>query len=749
MPGLYGNTSTTYTVVSTDLTTLYATTSSAVITSTVQTTNLSGLYNGQYAPLPSNVEQLLAFFDDNGNVHFSLDPATGNATISANYVGTSTVGDYTFDGNVITLDDGLDSILNVGNQTWQFNLDGTTQFPNYKFPSESGTIEQVLVNDGTGNLYWNTVTSFSTSTVDVFSGDGVELSFELSEAPISINFVEATISGVLQTPNINYVLSDKTITFTSPPPSGTNNIQVRYYSILTAVTIPGPPGPTGPTGSAGTNGATGATGPTGASITGPTGQAGPTGPRGLQGEQGIPGPTGTTGPSGSGPTGPQGAQGIPGPTGPAGSSSTGTTTATWATLGDKNNASGPISIALGTNAGSTSQGLYSIAFGHNAGQTNQGAYSVAIGNSAGQTNQSTGTIILNATPNILNGVAGQQSSFYVDPVRSSTSTNILYYNASTKEVTYGANIGGSGVGPTGPTGAQGAAGTAGATGPTGAQGVPGPVTNATWAGLPDKTGVSGPQTIALGQYAFATYPGVSFGLNAWGAGSAISIGPNTTATTTAIAIGSNAHSTNEGGVHIGYYSGGGGTPNPNDWAKQFSTAVGYEAGFFRQQSYAVAIGNEAGFGAQGDWATAVGSLAGNTSQGSYATAVGNGAGFFNQGQKAVAIGVNAGYTLQGIDAIAIGENAGQNTQTSFAVAIGLSAGQRKQGANSVAIGSFAGQNFQAANSIILNATGGAVNTTSSSFIVKPIRYVFNSGSRPSGFFNMAYNPTTGEIIYWA
>lgn len=39
------------------------------------------------------------------------------------------------------------------------------------------------------------------------------------------------------------------------------------------------------------------------------------------------------------------------------------------------------------------------------------------------------------------------------------------------------------------------------------------------------------------------------------------------------------------------------------------------------------------------------------------------------------------------------------------------------------------------------------NTTANSTCIAPIRQV-TGGSLPSGFFNMAYNPTTKEVIYW-
>jgi len=62
-------------------------------------------------------------------------------------------------------------------------------------------------------------------------------------------------------------------------------------------------------------------------------------------------------------------------------------TTTWALVSDKNNASGPASIALGTLAGATSQGTNSIALGNIAAEISQGDSAVAIGYSAGYSNQ--------------------------------------------------------------------------------------------------------------------------------------------------------------------------------------------------------------------------------------------------------------------------------------------------------------------------------------------------------------------------
>ena len=67
---------------------------------------------------------------------------------------------------------------------------------------------------------------------------------------------------------------------------------------------------------------------------------------------------------------------------------------TWALLGNKNNSSGPDTLALGTNAGFNGQGLYGVALGSEAAVFNQGQWSVAIGSNAGRTNQSYSSVAI-------------------------------------------------------------------------------------------------------------------------------------------------------------------------------------------------------------------------------------------------------------------------------------------------------------------------------------------------------------------
>ena len=97
--------------------------------------------------------------------------------------------------------------------------------------------------------------------------------------------------------------------------------------------------------------------------------------------------------------------------------------------------------------------------------------------------------------------------------------------------------------------------------------------------------------------------------------------------------------------------------------------------------------------------------------------------------------------------MAIGANAGKTTQGESSVAIGKQAGRDNQGSSAVAIGNLAGLDNQHNNSIVIAASGSALNTAQTGqFLVKPVRNV--AGTLPTGFSQVAYNPSTGEFIYY-
>ncbi len=80
-----------------------------------------------------------------------------------------------------------------------------------------------------------TIVAFGTANADVFDGDGVTTAFVLSNSPGAMNNLDVSIGGVTQTPGIDYTWSfGTTITFTTPPPVGTDNVLVRYMQGLAA-----------------------------------------------------------------------------------------------------------------------------------------------------------------------------------------------------------------------------------------------------------------------------------------------------------------------------------------------------------------------------------------------------------------------------------------------------------------------------------------------------------------------------------
>jgi hypothetical protein len=65
--------------------------------------------------------------------------------------------------------------------------------------------------------------AYSSVTKDSFSGDGSTTAFTLS-VPSTTNDLRVVVENVIQDPTVAYSVSGTTLTFTSAPPTGTNNI---------------------------------------------------------------------------------------------------------------------------------------------------------------------------------------------------------------------------------------------------------------------------------------------------------------------------------------------------------------------------------------------------------------------------------------------------------------------------------------------------------------------------------------------
>ena len=85
----------------------------------------------------------------------------------------------------------------------------------------------------------NTPTNQSfTSGTDYFNGTGSQTAFTLSRTVASQNDVQVVVNNVVQQPNDAYTISGTTLTMTSAPSAGTNNVYVRYLSTTTQAITP-------------------------------------------------------------------------------------------------------------------------------------------------------------------------------------------------------------------------------------------------------------------------------------------------------------------------------------------------------------------------------------------------------------------------------------------------------------------------------------------------------------------------------
>lgn len=71
-----------------------------------------------------------------------------------------------------------------------------------------------------------------------FSGNGSTTAFTLPVSVVSAAQIIVVVANVVQNPSSAYTVSGTTLTFTSAPPTGTNNIWVEYTSLQTNTVVP-------------------------------------------------------------------------------------------------------------------------------------------------------------------------------------------------------------------------------------------------------------------------------------------------------------------------------------------------------------------------------------------------------------------------------------------------------------------------------------------------------------------------------
>ena len=82
---------------------------------------------------------------------------------------------------------------------------------------------------------YGAVNTAAVITAEDFSGTGSQVAYTMSVTPANSESVIIAISGVVQDPS-NYTVSGTTLTFSTAPPLGTNNISCRYLALPTTTT---------------------------------------------------------------------------------------------------------------------------------------------------------------------------------------------------------------------------------------------------------------------------------------------------------------------------------------------------------------------------------------------------------------------------------------------------------------------------------------------------------------------------------
>lgn len=372
-------------------------------------------------------------------------------------------------------------------------------------------------------------------------------------------------------------------------------------------------------------------------------------------------------------------------------------------------------IAIGTSAGYTNQKSNAIALGYYAGFAFQGNNSIAIGALAGYdgvTAQPTNSIVINATNSNLQSDGANR--FFVKPVRNTSTSDLLYYNSTTGEISYSTapstSIISNGTSNISIPSANGnvvvsVAGNANVLTITGTGinvngTISGNIPTANFANFAGNVTVAAqPNITSLGNLTTLTL-----------VSNIVKLGNGSSATSNGVAIGANSTATGTGPVAIG-----------RDSSAGFSgVAVGY--GARANSSQTIAIGEDA------------------IATSSQTIAIGNGARTGTGVSDAIAIGQSA--IANTTNSVSIGFLAGSGSTTGAnKIAIGYQAGMSSTTSDTIAIGARAGRSAQAQNTIILNASGANLNaTTANTFTVKPIRNLANNNV-------LMYNATTGEITY--
>lgn len=399
-------------------------------------------------------------------------------------------------------------------------------------------------------------------------------------------------------------------------------------------------------------------------------------------------------------------------------------------------------IAIGDSAGYSNQHEYSIAIGECAGYLNQGAYSIAIGEYAGYKSQSSNSIIFNASNAEINPTPSN-AGLYINPIREAsfiTDMKSMYYNITTKEVTYdasgvtsGTSICGSVLSFNAPTAAKKLlyfdVSNQSIEQTNGLQLLTDSSSNITLINM--QNDCSGNKNNLL-QGKLYYIPGDSNAMyNIIMGGNVNNVNDKTNGGIQFVTYSTNNYKrvqyiqpfeqySNESAAELHFTRLNSSIATSNGVVFDFvNSKYGFNTsnlthtvtinGTLGVQTTELNLGSNAGKTGQGDLSIAIGAYAAETNQNSFSVAVGTGAARSNQDTYSIAVGYDAGGINQSNNSVAVGYAAGMNSQGMFSVAIGDSAAEVKQGNGAVSIGASAGEQSQGLNSVAIGANAGRFN----------------------------------------
>jgi len=146
--------------------------------------------------------------------------------------GSTTINVESFDGDGSTVAFNLSNTI-ANENNLQIFIDGVYQSKSNYSTSGTALTFSTAPATGTGNIEVTHAVAIGGTPsieIDTFNGDGSDTTFTLTTEPANKNNLQIYIDGVYQSKS-NYSTSGTTLTFTTAPASGTNNIEVTHIKL--------------------------------------------------------------------------------------------------------------------------------------------------------------------------------------------------------------------------------------------------------------------------------------------------------------------------------------------------------------------------------------------------------------------------------------------------------------------------------------------------------------------------------------